>query len=203
MPNVTPDERVDALNKICYNKGDDTFMRSLTESEIAVEKDNFLDFFKEEQSLKEEAKESAQMFAKKINFASQERAEAFEAINSRQREVRDKLYWVIDAANNNMNFFDRYGELIKSRKLTPDETNGTLFNSEGAVKEFKELPFLEPEHVSDVQDIDFEEMQEADGTAQDENATVVDDETQEDEPKAETGKKPKKPRKTKETPAQD
>ena len=47
MPHATPDERIEALNKICYNRGDDTFMRSLTESEIAVEKDNFIDLSKE------------------------------------------------------------------------------------------------------------------------------------------------------------
>lgn len=56
MPHATPDERIEALNKVCYNRGDDTFMRTLTESEIAVEKDRFVDLFKEEQVLVDEAK---------------------------------------------------------------------------------------------------------------------------------------------------
>lgn len=205
MPHATPDERIEELNKICYNRGDDTFMRTLTESEIAVEKDRFVDLFKEEQVLIEEAKESAAAFSKKIKAASDERKEVFELINTRQREVRDKLYWVIDAKNGNMNFFDRYGELIKSRKLTPDETNGILFNNDGTnanTQEVKELPMMveQPDHVSDVegvvdiQDADFEEVKDddvADGSIEDINATEV----PANEIEAETAQKPNKKRK--------
>ena len=102
-PNLTPDERVEELNKICYNKGDDTFQRSLTESEIAVEKDVFIKLTVDEQRLKDEAKTSAQDYAKRINVIVEEKNEALERINTRQREVYDKLYWVVDAANGNMN----------------------------------------------------------------------------------------------------
>lgn len=221
MPHATPDERIEALNKVCYNRGDDTFMRTLTESEIAVEKDRFVDLFKEEQVLVDEAKESAAAFAKKIKAASEERKEVFELINTRQREVRDKLYWVIDADNGNMNFFDRYGELIKSRKLTPDETNGILFNNDGSnanTQDVKEIPFIveEPDHVadvadiSDIQDADFKEVKDenvADGSIVDENATETDAEnttaTQEDGKPTETGQKSKKPRKPKQTPEKE
>ena len=221
MPHATPDERIEALNKVCYNRGDDTFMRTLTESEIAVEKDRFVDLFKEEQVLVDEAKESAAAFAKKIKAASEERKEVFELINTRQREVRDKLYWVIDAPNGNMNFFDRYGELIKSRKLIPDETNGILFNNDGSnanTQDVKEIPFIveEPDHVadvadiSDIQDADFEEVKDenvADGSIVDENATETDAEnttaTQEDGKTTETGQKSKKPRKPKQTPEKE
>ena len=209
MPHATPDERIEALNKVCYNRGDDTFMRTLTESEIAVEKDRFVDLFKEEQVLVDEAKESAAAFAKKIKAASEERKEVFELINTRQREVRDKLYWVIDAPNGNMNFFDRYGELIKSRKLTPDETNGILFNNDGTnanTQNVKDIPFLteEPDHVadvadiSDIQDADFEEVKDdniADGSIVDENATETSTENAPSENEAETPQKSTKAKK--------
>lgn len=206
MPHATPDERIEALNKVCYNRGDDTFMRTLTESEIAVEKDRFVDLFKEEQVLVDEAKESAAAFAKKIKAASEERKEVFELINTRQREVRDKLYWVIDAPNGNMNFFDRYGELIKSRKLTPDETNGILFNNDGTNANVKDIPFLteEPDHIadvadiSDIQDADFEEVKDdniADGSIVDENATETSTENAPAENEAETPQKSTKAKK--------
>lgn len=209
MPHATPDERIEALNKVCYNRGDDTFMRTLTESEIAVEKDRFVDLFKEEEVLVDEAKESAAAFAKKIKAASEERKEVFKLINTRQREVRDKLYWVIDAPNGNMNFFDRYGELIKSRKLTPDETNGILFNNDGTnanTQNVKDIPFLteEPDHVadvadiSDIQDADFEEVKDdniADGSIVDENATETSTENAPSENEAETPQKSTKAKK--------
>lgn len=206
-PNLTPDERVKELQKICYNRGDDTFMRSLTESEISVEKDQFIKLTIEEQKLKDEAKESAQSYQRKINLVSESKKESLDRINTRQREVYDKLYWVVDAANGKMNFFDRYGELIKSRNLTPDETNGVLFNNDGQPSENtpKELPLFsddEPTHVSDVLDIedaDFEDVKEdeigvADGSIEDPNATEVEIENETKD--TEKGKKSTKKRKS-------
>ena len=213
-PNLTPDERVEELNKICYNKGDDTFQRSLTESEIAVEKDQFIKLTIDEQRLKDEAKASAQDFAKRINVISEEKNEALERINTRQREVYDKLYWVVDAANGNMNFFDRYGELIKSRKLTPDETNGVLFNNDGQPNEAKEIEYIpiEPEYTADVQDADFEEVQDIEGVA-DGSTDEEDDlpeflkpdgnQEQETQQEPETGKKKRNTRKGKQTPEKE
>lgn len=213
-PNLTPDERVEELNKICYNKGDDTFQRSLTESEIAVEKDVFIKLTVDEQRLKDEAKTSAQDYAKRINVIVEEKNEALERINTRQREVYDKLYWVVDAANGNMNFFDRYGELIKSRKLTPDETNGVLFNNDGQPNEAKEIEYIpiEPEYTSDVQDADFEEVQDIEGVA--DGSTDEDDDLpeflkpdgnqeQETQQEPETGKKKRNTRKGKQTPEKE
>lgn len=208
-PNLTPDERVKELQKICYNRGDDTFMRSLTESEISVEKDQFIKLTIEEQKLKDEAKESAQSYQRKINLVSESKKESLDRINTRQREVYDKLYWVVDAANGKMNFFDRYGELIKSRNLTPDETNGVLFNNDGQPKENvpKELPHIiddEPAHVADIVDIedaDYEEVKEdeigvADGSIDDANAKVVENENENETKDTEKGKKSTKKRKS-------
>ena len=165
LPLATPNERVEELNKICYNRGDETFNRTLTESELAVEKDNFISLLKSEEDLKDELKKTISEYQTRIKAIEEERKQSFTAINTGQLEVRDKLYWVIDFKNGNMNYFDRYGELIKSRKLTPDETNGQLFNNAGEAANSE--GFLAIEHdqqyngdvrdISDIEDVDFEE----------------------------------------------
>lgn len=176
MPGITPNERVEALNKICYNRGDDTFQRTLTQSEIDVEKDNYFKYLKEENTLKEEMKQAVEDYQKRIKAAAKDKEECFEVVNTGQREVRDKLYWVIDEENGKMLKYDRYGELISQRALTPEETNRRLFdNSEiGFDDEANDLPGdvsfddddNEVRDIADVddeiKDVDFEEVTDED-----------------------------------------
>lgn len=183
MPGATPDERVAELSKICYNKGADTFQRTLTQSEIDVEKDYYFKYLNEENTLKEELKNTVDEYQKKIKAASKEKEDCFETVKTGQREVRDTLYWVIDEENGRMHFYDRYGELIKSRALTPEETNRRLFSNEeipaieenenipGDVKvgeDVKDIADVENEDDENIKDADFEENTKDSGFVADE-----------------------------------
>ena len=43
MPNATIDERVAQLKKICHSESEETYNRTLTDSEIEREKTNYVD----------------------------------------------------------------------------------------------------------------------------------------------------------------
>ena len=120
--------------------------------------------------------------------------EQLERVQTRSRKVYDTLYGVVDNENGTMQFFDKYGELISTRKLTPDEYHGKLFDNDGdaaTAQEPKQLPYAKPSfydgdaNYEDIQDVEFEETEKEQGNAPAE------------EPKDEKPtQKPKSPRKT-------
>ena len=120
--------------------------------------------------------------------------EQLERVQTRSRKVYDTLYGVVDNENKTMQFFDKYGELISSRKLTPDEYHGKLFDNDGdaaTAQETKQLDYAKPSfydgdaNYEDVKDAEFEEAEK-----EQENAPA-------EEPKDEKPtQKPKSPRKT-------
>lgn len=57
--------------------------------------------------------------------------ERLERIQTRKRKVYDKLYGLANYGTGLMEYYDRFGELIDSRKLTPDEATWHLFNNNG------------------------------------------------------------------------
>ena len=69
------------------------------------------------------------------------------------------LYGVANPENGQMEFYDKFGELISSRGLTPDEFNGKLFDNEGEASAGAEplgIGFEKPK--PDIEDAEYEEV---------------------------------------------
>ena len=194
MPTATIDERVKQLEKTCYTKGEENYSRTLTESEIEREKGYYVENGARLKDVEAEAKASAESFNAKKTAIKKEMDEQLERVQTRSRKVYDTLYGVVDNENKTMQFFDKYGELISSRKLTPDEYHGKLFDNDGdaaTAQETKQLDYAKPSfydgdaNYEDVKDAEFEEAEK-----EQENAPA-------EEPKDEKPtQKPKSPRKT-------
>ena len=199
MPTATIDERVKQLEKTCYTKGEENYSRTLTESEIEREKGYYVENGGRLKDVEAEAKASAESFNAKKTAIKKEMDEQLERVQTRSRKVYDTLYGVVDNENGTMQFFDKYGELISTRKLTPDEYHGKLFDNDGdaaTAQEPKQLPYAKPSfydgdaNYEDVKDTEFEEAEKEQENAPAEN-------------EAETPQKTKKPRKPKQTPDQE
>ena len=182
MPEATIEQRVAKLKKVCSTESEETYNRTLTESEIEREKTNYVENGVRLKDVETEAKASADSFNAKKSAVKKEMDEQLDRIQNRSRKVFDVLFGIPDAESSSMRFFDKFGELISSRPLTPDEYNGKLFNNEGEASENVEplgIGFEKPK--SDIEDADYEEVK---------------NETQENETEAketqETGKKPRK-----------
>ena len=183
LPNATIDERVAQLKKICHSESEETYNRTLTDSEIEREKTNYVDNGIRLKDVEVEAKASADSFNAKKTAIKKEMDEQLERVQNRSRKVYDTLYGVANPENGQMEFYDKFGELISSRGLTPDEFNGKLFDNEGEASAGAEplgIGFEKPK--PDIEDAEYEEVK---------NETQAESETEATE-KQETGKKPRK-----------
>ena len=183
MPNATIDERVEQLKKICHSESQETYNRTLTDSEIEREKTNYVDNGIRLKDVEVEAKASADSFNAKKTAIKKEMDEQLERVQNRSRKVYDTLYGVANPENGQMEFYDKFGELISSRGLTPDEFNGKLFDNEGEASAGAEplgIGFEKPK--PDIEDAEYEEVK---------NETQAESETEATETQ-ETGKKPRK-----------
>ena len=183
MPNATIDERVAQLKKICHSESEETYNRTLTDSEIEREKTNYVDNGIRLKDVEVEAKASAESFNAKKTAIKKEMDEQLERVQNRSRKVYDTLYGVANPENGQMEFYDKFGELISSRGLTPDEFNGKLFDNEGEASAGAEplgIGFEKPK--PDIEDAEYEEVK---------NETQAESETEATETQ-ETGKKPRK-----------
>ena len=159
MPNATIDERVEQLKKICHSESEETYNRTLTDSEIEREKTNYVDNGIRLKDVEVEAKASADSFNAKKTAIKKEMDEQLERVQNRSRKVYDTLYGVANPENGQMEFYDKFGELISSRGLTPDEFNGKLFDNEGEASEGAEplgIGFEKPK--PDIEDAEYEEV---------------------------------------------
>ena len=183
LPNATIDERVAQLKKICHSESEETYNRTLTDSEIEREKTNYVDNGIRLKDVEVEAKASADSFNAKKTAIKKEMDEQLERVQNRSRKVYDTLYGVANPENGQMEFYDKFGELISSRGLTPDEFNGKLFDNEGEASAGAEplgIGFEKPK--PDIMDVEYEEVK---------NETQAESETEATETQ-ETGKKPRK-----------
>ena len=183
MPNATIDERVAQLKKICHSESEETYNRTLTDSEIEREKTNYVDNGIRLKDVEVEAKASADSFNAKKTAIKKEMDEQLERVQNRSRKVYDTLYGVANPENGQMEFYDKFGELISSRGLTPDEFNGKLFDNEGEASAGAEplgIGFEKPKPY--IEDAEYEEVK---------NETQAESETEATETQ-ETGKKPRK-----------
>ena len=183
MPHSTIDERVAQLKKICHSESEETYNRTLTDSEIEREKTNYVDNGIRLKDVEVEAKASADSFNAKKTAIKKEMDEQLERVQNRSRKVYDTLYGVANPENGQMEFYDKFGELISSRGLTPDEFNGKLFDNEGEASAGAEplgIGFEKPK--PDIEDAEYEEVK---------NETQAESETEATETQ-ETGKKPRK-----------
>ena len=183
LPNATINERVAQLKKICHSESEETYNRTLTDSEIEREKTNYVDNGIRLKDVEVEAKASADSFNAKKTAIKKEMDEQLERVQNRSRKVYDTLYGVANPENGQMEFYDKFGELISSRGLTPDEFNGKLFDNEGEASAGAEplgIGFEKPK--PDIEDAEYEEVK---------NETQAESETEATETQ-ETGKKPRK-----------
>ena len=183
LPNATIDERVAQLKKICHSESEETYNRTLTDSEIEREKTNYVDNGIRLKDVEVEAKASADSFNAKKTAIKKEMDEQLERVQNRSRKVYDTLYGVANPENGQMEFYDKFGELISSRGLTPDEFNGKLFDNEGEASAGAEplgIGFEKPK--PDIEDAEYEEVK---------NETQAESETEATETQ-ETGKKPRR-----------
>lgn len=178
-PDLNVKDREQELKKLCISEKEDNFFRTLTDSDVDKEKHNYAEKGAELKNKKLEAKASADTFKSEIQGIEKIQDEVLIRIETRKRKVYDKLYGLANYANGLMEYYDRFGEMIDSRKLTPDEATGHLFNNDGDATTSQSTPAentmkqignaaaskydndLNDGQNSDIQDAKFEEVKDS------------------------------------------
>ena len=196
MPNASVTERLAELKKVCATQKVDVFKRTLTDSDVEKECFDYSTNGGKLRRLKDEAKEVANEYKEKVSAVEKEMELQLDRIETGKREVSDELYGVANYKTGQMEFFDKYGELIDTRKLTPDEFHGKLFDNDGDAANTTEneniaIGYDAPEKTSDIEDADFEEVTDKKDDAEPSSETKSDDVDEK------TSERPKKTRKNK------
>lgn len=206
MPEASTDEREKELKRICKSKTVKAFKRSLTESDIEKELRVYADFGISLQEKEAEKSEVVKTHNEAIKAVEAEMDLSLEIIKNGKKEVSDALYNVPNFETGQMETFDKFGELIETRGLTPDEHTGHLFGNDGSDLEEKpaEVPNDQPRQIgfektgenTDISDAEIieenEDLPNDPGNDNDDFSTdpeIIDGDL--DEKKSKKGRKPK------------
>lgn len=127
FPDATPQEREEALKAKAVKTESRTYPRTLSPNEISVEKHRYAQDAIERDSLKEEAKQHADDYKARITALEDKMAECLGKVKHGKTDVTGWLYGIVNHDEKLMAFYDKYGELINSRELLPEEAQGHLF----------------------------------------------------------------------------
>lgn len=133
-PEKSMQEREELLQNQAAKVEMRNYSRSLSDPEVNAERIRYVDDSVTLQRKKEELKNLTATYKDDIKALEALNEERLVTITSRKREQSGKLYGIANQAEKKMMWYDRYGELVDSRELTPDERQGTLFIDTAAGK---------------------------------------------------------------------
>jgi hypothetical protein len=120
-------DREKLLSNMAAKRENSSYSRSLTQEEIDREKDQYASKAIQLEDAIEEAKNAAKVAKTTIEALKKIMEEKIGKIRNGKEEAVGTLYGIANQHDGKMMFYDKYGELIKTRDLTPDERQGRLF----------------------------------------------------------------------------
>jgi hypothetical protein len=126
-PEMNAKERETVLSNQCAKKEMRNYSRSLTDSEVDNEKSRYINDAVEKANLEEALANLVKDYKKKIAGVEERMKERLGRIQSRKQPISGYLYGIANQQQGRMMFYDRFGELVDSRELLPDEKQGQLF----------------------------------------------------------------------------
>ena len=136
-PDLNVKDREDLLREQCAKKEMRNYSHSLQQSEIDVETKNYAQDGILLDNTREELTNIKNEYAAKIKGIEDRMKERLEKIKFGKKQVSGILYGIPNHTENRMMYYDKFGELVESRDLLPDERQGGLFNKkpEGALSD--------------------------------------------------------------------
>ena len=119
--NHTEAEKKQMLQDNCFDTEVGTYVRPLTEEDIAVRKDTLAENYNKIGTLTAELDMIKSEYKGKIDPLKHEMAIVADEIKSRNTEENGTLYMFKDEDGGMMGYYDEKGELVNSRRLRPDE----------------------------------------------------------------------------------
>lgn len=123
----TPTRRLEMLAKNALRNEVANYSRTLSEDEVNAERHAYTQLSINLSKIEEEKKEAMGVYAGKIKALKAVMTAGLNIIKNGKREVEGKLFYFADQIGGKMNAYDKNGELITSRNLSPSEVNMQLY----------------------------------------------------------------------------
>lgn len=133
MPELTPDMRLAALRDNCDRRETEKYDRELSQHEMDQRREQLADNCIAVNGFEDELKEVKADFKAKMDPLKEDNKKLLKEIKSGRAEEEGDLYYMADHENGMMEVYDESGDMIRSRRLTPDEKQGRLFPVRKAV----------------------------------------------------------------------
>jgi len=124
---MDPAERLKVLQKTAIRKETMEFSRTLSETDLVIEKDLYCRDGMRIASLKSELEMAQANYKGQIKAIEAVQADRLTVIASEKRGIFDEVYLILDTAQGRVNYYDKRGELVHSRNMNDEERQGRLF----------------------------------------------------------------------------
>lgn len=127
------------------------FTRTLSDVDLAIEKDNYCRDGMRIASIEGELASVKERLTAQIKAIKGEQADRLTIIASGKRQIFDDVYLILDQANKKVNYYDKRGEMVHSRGMNDEERQGRLFLENGAEQPAGPNPGVEATDITDIE----------------------------------------------------
>lgn len=124
---LNPSEREAMLRNQANKVEQRNYSRTISESELEAERIRFVDDHLELQKLQKQMENAVKDYKARIKNIEERNDERLEVINTKKKSASGHLFGIANQVEGRMMYYDKFGELIESRDLLPDEKQGKLF----------------------------------------------------------------------------
>lgn len=121
MPDLTPEERINALRNNAEKVDNTDYEKELTEEELIARREEFVDNSISVSKLEDELAEKKKEYKSKIEPVKMVNRGLQQEIKTKKKWVKGQLFHMANHTDSMMETYDESGELVSSRRLRPDE----------------------------------------------------------------------------------
>lgn len=128
MPEATPKERLMVMQESATKVEQTTYQKSLSADELAARREDLADDCIKLNQFEDELKEIKDGFKDKMDPLKSANKLRLTEIKTKQSTVDGTLYHIANHEAGMMETYDNEGYLVSSRRLRPEEKQGTIFS---------------------------------------------------------------------------
>lgn len=135
MPELSAEERLQALKNNADNIEQTTYERELTPEELDGKREMFVDNSIKVSSLEDELNAYKDSYKAQIDPIKKENKVLQQEVKTKKQKVKGTLFHLANHDSGYMETYDETGELIGTRRLRPDEKQARLFVAKPAAND--------------------------------------------------------------------
>lgn len=120
-PELTTEERINALRNNADKIETTTYEKELTDEELDAKREEFVDNSIAVSKLEDELAEKKKEFKNKIEPLKLVNRSLQHEVKTKKKEVKGQLFHMANHSDSMMETYDETGEMVSSRRLRPDE----------------------------------------------------------------------------------